>query len=128
MIRRPPRSTRTDTLFPYTTLFRSVRPWQSGDVVDRDVLRLEFPFDQLEELSLADLQEGRGLRDLMRLELPLSFDHLVHPGRRHLEVACEIGSGCVDRPQAVAQPRHRTHGLSSCHRHLAGDEIGSAHV
>src|SRR3546814_7847009 len=26
MIRRPPRSTRTDTLFPYTTLFRS--PWK----------------------------------------------------------------------------------------------------
>src|SRR3546814_3157392 len=25
MIRRPPKSTRTDTLFPYTTLFRSVR-------------------------------------------------------------------------------------------------------
>src|SRR3546814_15635187 len=30
MIRRPPRSTRTDTLFPYTTLFRSV---QNGNVV-----------------------------------------------------------------------------------------------
>src|SRR3546814_3213675 len=28
MIRRPPRSTRTDTLFPYTTLFRS--PWPHG--------------------------------------------------------------------------------------------------
>src|SRR3546814_2412084 len=26
MIRRPPRSTRTDTLFPYTTLFRSFHP------------------------------------------------------------------------------------------------------
>src|SRR3546814_19325342 len=26
MIRRPPRSTRTDTLFPYTTLFRSRQP------------------------------------------------------------------------------------------------------
>src|SRR3546814_16012415 len=26
MIRRPPRSTRTDTLFPYTTLFRSLAP------------------------------------------------------------------------------------------------------
>src|SRR3546814_3480516 len=26
MIRRPPRSTRTDTLFPYTTLFRSENP------------------------------------------------------------------------------------------------------
>src|SRR3546814_4765817 len=30
MIRRPPRSTRTDTLFPYTTLFRSVM--RSGKV------------------------------------------------------------------------------------------------
>src|SRR3546814_9661113 len=31
MIRRPPRSTRTDTLFPYTTLFRSPgeKTWQS---------------------------------------------------------------------------------------------------
>src|SRR3546814_11712857 len=32
MIRRPPRSTRTDTLFPYTTLFRSSPPLQGeGD-------------------------------------------------------------------------------------------------
>src|SRR3546814_18190706 len=30
MIRRPPRSTRTDTLFPYTTLFRSERFCQRG--------------------------------------------------------------------------------------------------
>src|SRR3546814_4175807 len=30
MIRRPPRSTRTDTLFPYTTLFRSCRRRGSG--------------------------------------------------------------------------------------------------
>src|SRR3546814_1249255 len=28
MIRRPPRSTRTDTLFPYTTLFRSCPGWR----------------------------------------------------------------------------------------------------
>src|SRR3546814_19194786 len=27
MTRRPPRPTRTDTLFPYTTLFRSADPW-----------------------------------------------------------------------------------------------------
>src|SRR3546814_8599772 len=32
MIRRPPRSTRTDTLFPYTTLFRSVE--NSADSID----------------------------------------------------------------------------------------------
>src|SRR3546814_2594642 len=31
MIRRPPRSTRTDTLFPYTTLFRS--PFPAGGAV-----------------------------------------------------------------------------------------------
>src|SRR3546814_14700539 len=30
MIRRPPRSTRTDTLFPYTTLFRSTGPAAGG--------------------------------------------------------------------------------------------------
>src|SRR3546814_10157761 len=38
MIRRPPRSTRTDTLFPYTTLFRStlnVRPTNCGRMVER---------------------------------------------------------------------------------------------
>src|SRR3546814_2467521 len=32
MIRRPPRSTRTDTLLPYTTLFRSLRLVQTGVV------------------------------------------------------------------------------------------------
>src|SRR3546814_11646039 len=32
MIRRPPRSTRTDTLFPYTTLFRSLRLVEPADV------------------------------------------------------------------------------------------------
>src|SRR3546814_8735939 len=42
MIRRPPRSTRTDTLFPYTTLFRSIagpsqRSCQSGPVVQRQL-------------------------------------------------------------------------------------------
>src|SRR3546814_235631 len=33
LIRRPPRSTRTDTLFPYTTLFRSVVGFHAGLVV-----------------------------------------------------------------------------------------------
>src|SRR3546814_3849600 len=35
MIRRPPRSTRTDTLFPYTTLFRSNRRFRSQPGQDR---------------------------------------------------------------------------------------------
>src|SRR3546814_16732684 len=37
MIRRPPRSTRTDTLFPYTTLFRSDR--RLGDVRQHEHVR-----------------------------------------------------------------------------------------
>src|SRR3546814_15407575 len=35
MIRRPPRSTRTDTLFPYTTLFRSGREEGVGGILDQ---------------------------------------------------------------------------------------------
>src|SRR3546814_17136321 len=44
MIRRPPRSTRTDTLFPYTTLFRSL----SGGAVAR------VSSSPLEELVMTD--------------------------------------------------------------------------
>src|SRR3546814_12360551 len=39
MLRRPPRSTRTDTLFPYTTLFRSEKA-ECGSTVD---CRLRLP-------------------------------------------------------------------------------------
>src|SRR3546814_18550600 len=42
MIPRPPRSTRTDTLFPYTTLFRSLRGVRLAADLDRlpvDILR-----------------------------------------------------------------------------------------
>src|SRR3546814_4414810 len=58
MIRRPPRSTRTDTLFPYTTLFRScvllALPYACGDVEAEnlfdDALFVAFPGDQSEDL------------------------------------------------------------------------------
>src|SRR3546814_21092322 len=52
MIRRPPRSTLTDTLFPYTTLFRSPRcscPFRS----------LIHPFQQIVEIVEARLPETR---------------------------------------------------------------------
>src|SRR3546814_3051711 len=39
MIRRPPRSTRTDTLFPYTTLFRSAAPGARADAGGRGARR-----------------------------------------------------------------------------------------
>src|SRR3546814_12388615 len=51
MIRRPPRSTRTDTLFPYTTLFRSV-----------DIFRQRQAFDALPDIRGDILAaERRGL-------------------------------------------------------------------
>src|SRR3546814_14608670 len=42
MIRRPPRATRTDTLFPYTTLFRSLRE-AAGDPHLGGVADIERP-------------------------------------------------------------------------------------
>src|SRR3546814_10410226 len=43
MIRRPPRSTRTDTLFPYTTLFRSLIGDKGEDGTGRPLSRLQHP-------------------------------------------------------------------------------------
>src|SRR3546814_1831716 len=43
MIRRPPRSTRTDTLFPYTTLFRSGQQWRQTDTASLAGVRVENP-------------------------------------------------------------------------------------
>src|SRR3546814_3231584 len=51
MIRRPPRSTRTDTLFPYTTLFRSIGlVSENGDQLDN----LELNVGVVGPWSLAD--------------------------------------------------------------------------
>src|SRR3546814_16216393 len=44
MIRRPPRSTRTDTLFPYTTLFRSRQNGRGGGAVAGNIVGLRSDF------------------------------------------------------------------------------------
>src|SRR3546814_13947835 len=56
MIRRPPRSTRTDTLFPYTTLFRSYH-WP-GNVRELEnlVRRLAVLYSQRSEEHTSELQ------------------------------------------------------------------------
>src|SRR3546814_4449939 len=46
MIRRPPRSTRTDTLFPYTTLFRS---WLLGQMMHWFATGMRRPDPSLDE-------------------------------------------------------------------------------
>src|SRR3546814_13011766 len=70
MIRRPPRSTRTDTLFPYTTLFRSIlRAPVEGqhNGVARDHLEI-FAADA----SRADRK--RRAQDRLEDELPIAGD------------------------------------------------------
>src|SRR3546814_6906638 len=59
MVLRPPRSTRTDTLFPYTTLFRSEA--RLGAFEERFLRTIEH--------DLPDLAELRGERGLCILEL-----------------------------------------------------------
>src|SRR3546814_12266626 len=54
MIRRPPRSTRTDTLFPYTTLFRS---WLDDHAIGPGIRNLVFQI----EIAAAGNQRERGI-------------------------------------------------------------------
>src|SRR3546814_12540428 len=64
MSRRPPRSTRTDTLFPYTTLFRSdgIDLDRGAERQDRDADRAARMASRLAEHLLHQL--GRAVRDL----------------------------------------------------------------
>src|SRR3546814_2954790 len=76
MIRRPPRSTRTDTLFPYTTLFRSHvhRPLRDGVEIElptlqRGLLERRIPDRQRVEVGLdAPALAVRRLHRAMRSE------------------------------------------------------------
>src|SRR3546814_16195168 len=58
MVRRPPRSTRTDTTFPYTTLFRSIVEGQFRQLVDlRPHRRLDTGDAEAGRVTIDD--EGR---------------------------------------------------------------------
>src|SRR3546814_13264038 len=82
MIRRPPRSTRTDTLFPYTTLFRSgdsiVSEWLAKSAVAQaaspDDLAWVIAFAQ-GSLGRAELALRYGLDEWARWVLPRSEEH-----------------------------------------------------
>src|SRR3546814_1899943 len=99
MIRRPPRSTRTDTLFPYTTLFRSPRP----DGADR----LPVPGDAVLRCPADDLAPA-GRRA---------------SGERQAGAPAEAADGSdADLPGAAHQ--HPCQGAQD----LSLPEIGRAHV
>src|SRR3546814_19465456 len=96
MIRRPPRSTRTDTLFPYTTLFRSFRAGQ-----------LLMRLDNLEAKALHAVLEGQYVAlaaQEARLQAEreslgtLAFPAALEAQRDRREVAEEIGrASCRER-------------------------------
>src|SRR3546814_21128015 len=87
MIRRPPRSTRTDTLFPYTTLFRSQQradvqraarhqqiqqaPVLRRDVDDPDMAGVEHPLI----FPVGPRREGGGAALAMALPAPDADGH-----------------------------------------------------
>src|SRR3546814_17557703 len=66
MLRRPPRSTRTDTLFPYTTLFRSLAAGYPVAALNRVSLRDDAPALALRGIAMAQLGDLDRARALMR--------------------------------------------------------------
>src|SRR3546814_9884107 len=71
MIRRPPRSTRTDTLFPYTTLFRSVMQISTAStspeittLKDDDFLFRTVPTDAVQGRALAQVAREKGVKSV----------------------------------------------------------------
>src|SRR3546814_3581043 len=90
MIRRPPRSTRTDTLFPYTTRFRAphiavivaTTQRERHDVIRRsrgsdDALRLAVPPERRSEEHPSELQP------LMRISYAVVYLKTEHLCRTH---------------------------------------------
>src|SRR3546814_15407149 len=117
MIRRPPRSTRTDTLFPYTTLFRSLRPggrlayvcW--ADRADNPWVRipagaarqyLELPAPPPDDLpgqfSMANGDRVRAvLRDAGWQDLRLERFDIEHSRSDERRCGKECGRKCISR-------------------------------
>src|SRR3546814_5057625 len=87
MIRRPPRSTRTDTLFPYTTRFRSAQ--FNAFIADED----GWPCDQLAHLMLR-LPAEAAVQGAFRIRAR-QFRHFTFPvpgARRSEEHTSELQS------------------------------------
>src|SRR3546814_14308170 len=107
MIRRPPRATRTDTLFPYTTLLRSRRRNAIGFAEARRIPELG------REVAIA--REAR----VIQLDVAALAFH-----RRH-EEAQRVGAVLVDEAERIDDIALRLRHLRAVGR---ADEIGRAHV
>src|SRR3546814_2804330 len=100
MRRRPPRSTRTATLFPYPTLFRSQASRPAADAVRGR--RAERPVG-------VDRRRGPGSRIVADVDLVTSADRQV---RARADTARALA---LDADRAVGGQRHRPAGRSEEH-------------
>src|SRR3546814_13172503 len=120
MIRRPPRSTRTDTLFPYTTLFRSVYFAAFQDGVDGGVMvtashnPIEYNGLKLVRAGARPISGDSGLREL-ETAVPRSLDRpggqAVAPPPSFRDESVQHLLGYIDRPAMktltlVVNPAH----------------------
>src|SRR3546814_18735497 len=105
MIRRPPRSTRTDTLFPYTTLFRSIGRAGASTVAElacagRPAIFVPYPhaMDDHQTWNVVDLVEAHGAQsipqgDFTPAALAKQIQRMaLEPGA--LETAAENDASC----------------------------------
>src|SRR3546814_4180434 len=106
MIRRPPRSTRTDTLFPYTTLFRSQSPVQPSPALSLDVLA-----QRRLDLTLATRTEFE--RDAILRPAPEPLAHIVAADN---QVAAIIGAAAHQHinMRVVGVPVIDSHPIERC--------------
>src|SRR3546814_3645476 len=100
MIRRPPRSTRTDTLFPYTTLFRStpqsLRKRRNARV--RSASR--FPTERAETAASQPLFTPRGVEGRR-----VGYDEDRSRTMRHLIPALIAAAAVAAAPAATAREK-----------------------
>src|SRR3546814_17758251 len=92
MIRRPPRSTRTDTLLPYTTLFRSWR-WPHSGLKQRALHRLAA--DRAAAVAPGEFLFG-GVADVGVAIVGEALDHVLVD---LAPVLAAIGAAAHARPQ-----------------------------
>src|SRR3546814_8971483 len=98
MIRRPPRSTRTDTLFPYTTLFQAVQDFVAH------LLAEELLDDLRRHLAGAETLDPGRARDLAQAPADLVLQALRRLAERHAPI--EIAQGFTRSPRIYSWPTH----------------------
>src|SRR3546814_1394811 len=85
MVRRPPRSTRTDALFPYTTLFRSAGG-VDGALFWRQLLSDAVAAERAADGAFQPGDRGAAHHAALSAQSPFPIQHAEQIGRAHAEL------------------------------------------